>query len=451
MEKEHSTRWQQHYPTYTYAERDIVLSEYESASRSVETEERIFLNSTNLILVLLTAVGTIGIGSIDKISKLDQLPVSNYVILMAAIIIFLISPFLALKYFAERQKSILFSKRKIVILRSMLGLNYGNLQLILPSWRYEGATQPFAIKLFPGWSSVVAYPFWILSLTFSLFIFLASSIAWQKFSPQNITPESFGIFASTSCFLLFALAYRSSLFDTHESPGLCAIKLLAKLLNLRLTIDFEYIIYRSKLSFMEQERLKINTNSAIPILIFIEDRGFFYHHGISARGMIRAARNYIVRRRKTGGSTITQQLVRSLFIEDLSKKLRRKIIEIFLALWIEKIISKEEILNMYLGSVRFDYKVFGFASASKHFFGELIQNPSKAQIFFLIERISNIRGRILFSRIDDLIRQAIENSIISEYDAKEIVNIYKDQAFKGNLIPASNEKLDSLIKKWSEE
>ena len=77
---------------------------------------------------------------------------------------------ITLKYFADRQRSILFATRKVIILRRMLGLTYGSMQLILPNWRIEGADQPLSVKLFPGWFTYVAYPFYILSIMSSIVI-----------------------------------------------------------------------------------------------------------------------------------------------------------------------------------------------------------------------------------------------------------------------------------------
>jgi penicillin-binding protein 1A len=80
--------------------------------------------------------------------------------------------------------------------------------------------------------------------------------------------------------------------------------------------------------------------------IAIEDRRFRFHHGIDAVGLLRAVMTNLLRRGiSQGGSTITQQLAKNLFLTQ-DRNLMRKLQEVVLALWLEHNFSKNEILEL---------------------------------------------------------------------------------------------------------
>ncbi len=104
--------------------------------------------------------------------------------------------------------------------------------------------------------------------------------------------------------------------------------------------------------------------------IAIEDRRFRHHLGIDPIGMIRAAAEdlnagHVVQ----GGSTITQQLAKNLFL-DPSRTFDRKMQEALLALYLESRYSKDQILTLYLNRVYFGAGIFGIQAAAEHFFGK---------------------------------------------------------------------------------
>ena len=154
---------------------------------------------------------------------------------------------------------------------------------------------------------------------------------------------------------------------------------------------------------------------------------------------------------KGGGSSITQQYVRSNFIYDYNKTYRRKIIELLLArFWIEHFFCKKDIINLYLCSVRFDCNVFGLAAAHKHFYGEIIKNPTKAQIFVLIDRLSNVNSKILSGNIYSKICRLYRKRLLSEFDIESIFDIYRKLIINKKIGSNSThdiKELESLIKK----
>ena len=104
--------------------------------------------------------------------------------------------------------------------------------------------------------------------------------------------------------------------------------------------------------------------------IAIEDRRFYEHSGVDMRGVARAVYANLRGRRLTqGGSTITQQLARNVYLTQ-RRTIQRKIQEIFLAILIERNFSKDRILELYLNQVFYGSGAFGVQAASRVYFGK---------------------------------------------------------------------------------
>lgn len=115
-------------------------------------------------------------------------------------------------------------------------------------------------------------------------------------------------------------------------------------------------------------------------VIAIEDARFYQHHGIDLRSIARAAfTNLIYREIKEGGSTITQQLAKNAFIENPQRTFRRKIQEAILALQLERIYTKEEILEQYLNIVYFGPGAYGVKAAAQVYFGKDVKDLTLAE------------------------------------------------------------------------
>ncbi len=105
-------------------------------------------------------------------------------------------------------------------------------------------------------------------------------------------------------------------------------------------------------------------------VIAIEDHRFRSHHGVDPVGLIRAmSRNILARRMVQGGSTLTQQLAKNLFLTQ-EKTLTRKIQEAVLALWLESKFTKDEILQLYLNRVYFGSGAYGIEQAAHTYFNK---------------------------------------------------------------------------------
>jgi penicillin-binding protein 1A len=104
--------------------------------------------------------------------------------------------------------------------------------------------------------------------------------------------------------------------------------------------------------------------------IAIEDRRFYSHFGIDPIGILRAAlRNLIGHGGTQGGSTLTQQLAKNLFLAQ-ERTISRKIQEAILALWLEHKYTKNQILELYLNRVYFGSGAYGIAAAAEKYFGK---------------------------------------------------------------------------------
>lgn len=105
-------------------------------------------------------------------------------------------------------------------------------------------------------------------------------------------------------------------------------------------------------------------------VLSIEDRRFYYHFGLDPIGVFRAITTNIVKGRLAqGGSTITQQLAKNLFLSQ-ERTLKRKIQEAMLAIWLEATLTKDEILSAYLNRVYLGTGTYGVDAASRLYFNK---------------------------------------------------------------------------------
>ncbi len=117
--------------------------------------------------------------------------------------------------------------------------------------------------------------------------------------------------------------------------------------------------------------------------VAIEDRRFYEHLGVDPFGIARAAfANLLHQGVAQGGSTITQQLAKNLFLTQ-ERTLMRKLQEALLALWLERRFSKQEILQLYLNRVYFGSGAYGIDQASQHYFGKPAKELSIAEAAML--------------------------------------------------------------------
>lgn len=132
-------------------------------------------------------------------------------------------------------------------------------------------------------------------------------------------------------------------------------------------------IYGDWVSYRATPKALVNAFTAI------EDRHFFDHSGVDVRGLGRALiSNIKAGGVRAGGSTITQQLAKNLFLSS-ERTIKRKAQELLMALWLEQKFSKEQILSLYLNRVYFGGGAYGIDAASRKFFGHPATSLSVAE------------------------------------------------------------------------
>lgn len=185
--------------------------------------------------------------------------------------------------------------------------------------------------------------------------------------------------------------------------------------------------------FKEENRtplkLELIPKTVIDATIAIEDKDFYKHKGISViSGILRAVRDSLQTSNLQGGSTITQQLVKSALLSP-ERTVQRKVKEIILAVWVERIFTKNEILEMYLNQVPYGGSSYGIAQASKTYFnktpkeltlGESALLAGLPQAPSLYSPHTNPQRAL--RRRDTVLKNMLELKYISENEYKTAVN-----------------------------
>ena len=166
---------------------------------------------------------------------------------------------------------------------------------------------------------------------------------------------------------------------------------------------------------------------AVDAITSIEDKNFFKHKGYDLKAIIRAGLAYIKNKGviTQGGSTITQQLARNIFLS-FEESWQRKAREIFIAIELEKKYTKKEIMEFYLNNIYFANGYYGIQSAALGYFGKGVNSLSLSQITFLLSipnsptrynPYENIEGTL--ARRDRILDQMVLDGKISEAEASK--------------------------------
>ncbi|MFM2597103.1 penicillin-binding protein 1A [Vibrio fortis] len=174
----------------------------------------------------------------------------------------------------------------------------------------------------------------------------------------------------------------------------------------------------------------------VEALIATEDSRFYDHPGIDPIGITRAAIVVAMSgSAKQGASTITQQLARNFFLSN-EKKIMRKIKEIFIAIHIEQLLSKEEIMELYVNKIFLGHRSYGFGAAARVYFGKDLPDltlseiatlagmpkaPSTMNPIYSLERATNRRNVVLGRMLDE---KYITQEEYDEARAEELVSKY---------------------------
>lgn len=171
----------------------------------------------------------------------------------------------------------------------------------------------------------------------------------------------------------------------------------------------------------------------IQAIISSEDESFFDHPGVDYKGILRAVVNLIKTGKKgQGGSTITMQVARNFFLTR-DKTYIRKINEIFLSLKIEKELSKQEIMQLYLNKIYLGHHSYGVAAASKVYYGKPLSELSLEQYAMIAglpkapskyNPITNLQRATI--RRDYVLRRMRKLDYITQSDYDEAITVADD-------------------------
>lgn len=170
--------------------------------------------------------------------------------------------------------------------------------------------------------------------------------------------------------------------------------------------------------YLEYEQMPVDVGAAI---VSIEDKKFYQHKGIDYKAIIRAIKAMIENGEVTqGGSTITQQLSRTVFLNQ-DKTWERKVEEMFIATELEKKYNKNQILEFYINNIYFGNGYYGIQAASIGYFNKEVSQLNLSQIAFLcaipnnptlFDPLTNIENTL--GRRDRILKNMYEDGKISE-------------------------------------
>ncbi len=186
---------------------------------------------------------------------------------------------------------------------------------------------------------------------------------------------------SVFCLSLISFAIYDAFFRDLPSPQ--GIRERAPIVSTKIYDRNGQLLYTI---FKDENRTIVPLNEISPYLISatlaIEDTEFYHHFGISFKGIARAVWHNLQRETIQGGSTITQQLVKNTLLSR-ERTWRRKIREAVLALEVDALYSKEEILYHYLNDVNYGGSVYGVEEASRWYFSKPAKELTLAESTFL--------------------------------------------------------------------
>ncbi len=184
--------------------------------------------------------------------------------------------------------------------------------------------------------------------------------------------------------------------------------------------------------YQDQNRIYVNLSKIPKYLqqgtIAIEDRNFYNNQGFSITGYLRAIRNIVLYRQLSGGSTLTQQLVKNVLLSS-ERSVPRKIKELMLSIQVDKKYTKDQILEMYLNDVGYGGTAVGVEAAAEVYFNKSAKDLNLAQSALLAGLPQSPTTYSPFGGYKYYIErsQKVLNAMVRD---KYITQIQADDAFK---------------------
>ena len=225
--------------------------------------------------------------------------------------------------------------------------------------------------------------------------------------------------------------------------------------------------------FGEEKRIPVKTENVpqplINAILAAEDDSFYSHHGVDFLGIVRAVlANIRSGQRRQGASTITMQVARNFFLSP-ERTYTRKFKEVLLAFKLERELSKDQILELYLNKIFLGHRSYGFAAASQVYYGKLlseltlsqyamlaglpkapskfnpITNPERAKIRrdYVLNRMLKLKyidEETLNAALEEpvtaskhIVKYAVDAPYVAEIVRQYVLKKYREQAYSGGL------------------
>jgi penicillin-binding protein 1A len=169
----------------------------------------------------------------------------------------------------------------------------------------------------------------------------------------------------------------------------------------------------------------------VDAVLAVEDRRFYDHFGVDIRGTARALwANLRAGRVVQGGSTLTQQLAKNLFLTP-ERTMRRKVQEMMLAFWLESRFSKDEILELYLNRVYFGGGAWGVEAASMRYFGKSVSELNLGESALLA---GLLKAPSRYSPVSDAERAAARATVVLDL-MEQTGRISSDERYEAAATP----------------
>ena len=256
---------------------------------------------------------------------------------------------------------------------------------------------------------------------------------------KSITTIKFGLWSAlllaSGSVLIASSAY---LFLSPELPSVDALRDVRFQTPLRIYSSDNLLIAE----FGEKRRTPLNYDQIpkdlINAFLAAEDDGFYTHNGVDVNGLLRATVQLITSGRiQSGGSTISMQVAKNFFLSH-ERVFSRKFNEILLALEIERNLSKEDILELYLNKIYLGNRAYGIEAAAQVYYGKSINNLSLAEIA-MIAGLPKAPSRYnplanperSLERRDWILRRMLTLNMITEIEYQTAVNTPVTAVFHG--------------------
>lgn len=182
--------------------------------------------------------------------------------------------------------------------------------------------------------------------------------------------------------------------------------------------------------YANQNRTKVSLSEIpqhlIKATIAIEDKNFYKHNGFDAEAIVRATKETLINKNLQGGSTITQQLIKSTLLTP-EVSIERKVKEIILAFLTERKFSKEQVLEMYFNQVSYGGTAWGVGAASETYFGKNVKDVTLSESALLaglpggptLYSPFGARPELSIARQHEVLHRMVEEGYITREQAQE--------------------------------